>query len=495
MTTREYIEKFNLNDEETVKNYVDNEHVLSYIEENAVKLYCPEKTIEETFAFRNWTFRKHIRKTDNGYLIDEFLNDVSWTGYGNTINAALCFHLAEAKWWKNSDIFLDYIDFFLSGKGFAYAYFTPALYEIVKFLKCTDNMDYAFKNIDLIEKYVKGWEERHLLKSGLFWSDDWRDAMEFSISGVEPDTNTYKEWTKGIRPTLNSYMYADYLTISELFEKTGNKEKALLYKDKAEKLKNLINEKLWDGDFYKAVHVDDIEDNVNISYKNIKEGMNVRELIGYIPFTYGIEDENKLSVLSYLKDEKVFNAKTGFTTADISHPRFLYNISFHECLWNGYVWPYATSQTINAVNEVIKRHGEKVLTNNDLYSFILKYASMHYLIKEDGTTINWIDEMMHPDKLEWTTRKILKGWNWRKDKGGYERGKDYNHSSFCDLVLRCLIGIDDTAETLTVKPTIKGIWKWFKIENLTFHKKTYNIYYDEDGTIFNRGKGVIIENI
>lgn len=498
MQLKDYVEKFNGNDEETIKNYIDNDHVLDYMEENAVKLYCPEKAIEETFAFRNWTFRKHIRKTEKGFLIDEFLNDVSWTGYGNTINAALCFHLAEAKWWKNSDVFLDYIDFFLKGEGLAYAYFTPALYEIVKFLKCTDNMDYAFKNIDLIEKYVKGWEERHLLKSGLFWSDDFTDAMEFSISGVEPTVNLRDGrdyWPKGVRPTLNSYMYADYMTAFELFDALGNREKAIAYLKKACELKKLINDRLWDGDFYKAVHLKDLENKADVSYKDIADGMNARELIGYIPFTYGIEDEDKLSALKYLKDKKVFAAKTGFATADMSNPRFLYHVLDHECLWNGYVWPYATSQTINAVKAVILRYGEGVLTNEDLYSFILTYANMHYRTREDGKTVNWIDEMMHPEKREWTTREILKNWNWREDKGGYERGKDYNHSSFCDLVLRCLIGIDDTANTLTVNPAVLDIWKWFKVENLTFKKQSYNIYYDSDGTKFNRGKGVVIEKI
>ena len=117
---------------------------------------------------------------------------------------------------------------------------------------------------------------------------------------------------------------------------------------------------------------------------------------------------------------------------------------------------------------------------------------MHY-IEKDGKTINWIDEVMHPDKLEWTSRTILKNLGWLNNKGGYERGKDYNHSTFIDLVLRGLIGIDVNATTLTVNPRVKGIWKWFKIENLTFKKKTYTVYYDEDGCKFNKGVGVIIE--
>ena len=38
-------------------------------------------------------------------------------------------------------------------------------------------------------------------------------------------------------------------------------------------------------------------------------------------------------------------------------------------------------------------------------------------------------------------KKNWEGKGWSKDKGGVERGKDYNHSGFCDLVLSDLLGI------------------------------------------------------
>ena len=61
--------------------------------------------------------------------------------------------------------------------------------------------------------------------------------------------------------------------------------------------------------------------------------------------------------------------------------------------------------------------------------------------------------------------------------------------------MRGLIGIDVNAQTLTVNPRIKGIWKWFKVTNVTFKKQSYTIYYDEDGTKYNKGVGLIIEKI
>ena len=37
--------------------------------------------------------------------------------------------------------------------------------------------------------------------------------------------------------------------------------------------------------------------------------------------------------------------------------------------------------------------------------------------------------------------------------------------------------------------------KAFLLENLTYRKKSYNIYYDEDGTVFGKGKGISVEEI
>ena len=116
---------------------------------------------------------------------------------------------------------------------------------------------------------------------------------------------------------------------------------------------------------------------------------------------------------------------------------------------------------------------------------------MHYSF-EGGRRINFIDEVMLPFEQVWYAREKARR-DARRLTGGNNRGRDYNHSTFIDLVLRGLIGIDTESDTLSVKPKICGIWKWFKLENLTYRKKVYDVYYDEDGTVFGKGKGVIIE--
>ncbi len=487
MEIHEYVEKFNAADEECYTQLISNNQALSFLMDNAPRLFCPDAVIEETFAFRTWTLRKHFKMTADGLVLTEFLPKVPWSGLHNTISAPLFHHLNESRWFKNSDELLDYISLFLDEKADTYAYSTPAVWEILNFLKVTGNLNYAVTHVEKLENYVATFENMHALKNGLFWSIDGCDAMEFSISGTTPDL----ESLKGVRPTLNSYMFGAYAAMAEIEKLCGNEEKANHYEEKAQLLKKAYNIVGFDGDFYKAIHLDVEALNGNIDCSDIPGELNVRELIGYIPFIYGLGSIDQSDCFKYLKDATVFSAKTGFATADISHPRFLYRVN-HECLWNGYVWPYATSQVITAAINFLENSTSEVLSYHDLYGYIKKYAEMHYR-NIDGKSINFIDEVMSPREQIWTSREILKQSGWLPDKGGYERGKDYNHSTFIDLVIRGLIGVKESSDQLIAEPHVQGIWSWFKLENISFHKKSYTIYYDENGTKFGKGIGVIIE--
>lgn len=489
MKYSEYFKKFNNNDNEEIIQYISNEKAEEFLLENAPRLYCPDKTIEETFAFRTWTMRKHIMNTEDGFLLSEFLTKIhlSWAGKHNTINAALTHHLNEFRWLKNSNIFLDYIRFFLTGEGSAFAYHTPALTAMYNFCITTANEQFLKDNAEAFEKYFNTWEERHLTKCGLYWSIDDREGTEYTISGTMQDMTRLK----GFRPLLNSCMYGDAVSLAKIFTLIGDEEKSKLYSDKAKAIKKKVDTLLWDNGFYKARHPFNQDFDAGVDFSSVPEECDAKELMGYIPWAFNLPSNGRDGCFSLLKDEKTFLAKTGFATADISHPRFLF-YQEKACTWNGNVWPYATSYTINAAIELLNNYKQDTLSENDLYDFILKYAEMHYSI-EDGEKINFIDEVMRPFELIWNVREAVKnGYNLT---GGPNRGRDYNHSTFIDLVLRGLCGISWDSQELTLLPKIQGIWKWFKLENLTHRGVTYNIWYDEDGTVFNKGRGVIIEKV
>lgn len=480
---KKYVDKFNNIDNEMYINEIDNANAYEWLKSEIPLFECPDKEIEEIYYFRWWTFRKHIKYTPEGYVITEFLPEVPWSGKYNAINAPVGHQIMEGRWLANSKVyFADYINFMLNNPETSHSYSAWLIYAVSMMRQVN-----AFKiDKELVEKmvaYYEEWERVHLLPNGMFWSLDYDDAMEFSISG----TRNMKS-VKGIRPTLNSYMCADALAISEFAAEVGMEETAKLYECKHRELKKLINQKLWDGDFYKAFHYDgdDITGVFDVNPADIP-----REEIGYIPWYFDISDKDFDTPLSYLESSEHFWTPYGITTAEQNHPDFLYEVD-HACLWNGYVWPYATSQTITALIRICRANPDKSGYKQSLFRHIKDYAHSQYILDEEGIRRPWIDEVKHPRRDEWTSRSILKSENWPASNGGVERGKDYNHSTFCDLVISGIVGVDTDGKALHVAPAIPEDWDYFCLTNLHFNDKVYDIYYDKTGNTYGYKAGVTV---
>ena len=68
-----YIEKFNANDFENYTPQIGNEQAYDFLADQIPFLHCPDKAIEETYYFRFWTLRKHIKHTEEcGFVFTEF---------------------------------------------------------------------------------------------------------------------------------------------------------------------------------------------------------------------------------------------------------------------------------------------------------------------------------------------------------------------------------------------------------------------------------------
>ena len=72
-----------------------------------------------------------------------------------------------------------------------------------------------------------------------------------------------------------------------------------------------------------------------------------------------------------------------------------------------------------------------------------------------------------------------------------ERGKDYNHSSYCDLIITGLVGLrpreDDIIEVNPLVPADR--WDWFCLDNVPYHGKTLTILWDKTGDRYGMGQG------
>ena len=482
---RSYVERFNRSDEELYINDIPNSEAYGWLRERIPLFECPDKQLETTYYFRWWTYRKHIKTTPDGIAISEFLPNVPWAKKYNIINAPAGHHLLEGRWLRGSkDIFASYLRFYLNDSEASHNYSAPLLYSAMEYERTAGSLGINDSDLSKMIEYYHEWERDHGHPSGLFWSIDDRDAMEYSISG-----HRNGKAVKGLRPTLNSYMYGEALAIAYFADRLGNRAVRDEYTAKAQRLKGLINDKLLKGGFYKALHGECDEELFALAEREDDTGSPM-ELIGYIPFAFGIPEDGAERAFLYLDDERVFSAKTGLSTVDMRHPDFLKKYD-HECLWNGYVWPFATSQTLFSLYKTVKRgHSElKPLLAKE----IVRYSRMH-VIERDGVTLPWIDEVMSPNEYVWTSREILRKWGWKERAGGYERGKDYNHSTFCDLVISGIVGVNTDREVLTVDPAIPEGWDYFKLEGVEYRGRLYTVIYDKTGEKYGKGKGVTVSS-
>lgn len=483
---KRYVDEFNKDDEELYVNDIPNEKAYDWLKDRIPLFECPDKQLERTYYFRWWTYRKHIKTTPEGYVITEFMPNVPWAGKYDVINAPAGHHFYEGRWLRNSDdIFSDYLRYYLNHSEASHVYSVWLLNSAQEYENVRGALAIGKKELMQMTEYYAEWERTHKHSSGLFWSIDVMDAMEASISG-----GRHGHSTRGFRPTLNSYMYAEAMAIAYFAEKLGETQMAAEFESKAENIKALMNERLMYDGFYKARHGECDQAETEESYKELDEIAarsddtgSPMELIGYIPYMFGIPELRYSSAFGYLSDPEIFLAKTGMTTADKRHPRYLEE-NKHECLWNGYVWPFATSQVLTGLIKTI--HSGRSELKDVMLKHLQLYSESH-IINKDGKILPWIDEVMSPNEYEWTARTKLLGRSDIK-----ERGKDYNHSSFCDLVITGLVGVRTDTETLELDAAIPSDWDYMKLDELMYRGKLYTVVYDRTGDRYGLGKGITI---
>jgi len=472
---KKHVEQFNADDEELYAN-IPNAKAFEFLAPNIPLLDCPDKDIERTYYFRWWTYRKHVKKTTDGFVITEFLPKVPWSGKHNTISCPAGHHFYEGRWLRDGKYMDDYAVFWLRKGGHLRSYsfwIADALYA--RNLVRPDKKLVTGLLDDLIENY-KQWEKSRRGKRIMFFQIDDRDGMEVSIGG------------SGFRATINSYMYGDAAAISKIAALAGRKDVETEYQAKAGEIKRLVQTKLWDKDaqFFKVLP----------EGKN-KKLADVRELHGYTPWYFNLPDSGKgyEAAWKQLMDPKGFYAPYGPTTAEQRHRRFAVAYKGHECQWNGPSWPMATAITLTGLANVLNNYEQDAIDKKAYFETLKIYTKSHTLKRADGKVVPWIDENLNPKTGDWVSRTRLKSWKngtWSKGKGGKERGKDYNHSSYNDLIITGLVGLRPRSDNVVeVHPLLpRNTWDYFCLDNVRYHGRDITIIWDKTGKRYNKGKGL-----
>jgi hypothetical protein len=134
-------------------------------------------------------------------------------------------------------------------------------------------------------------------------------------------------------------------------------------------------------------------------------------------------------------------------------------------------------------------HGTQDAVGKKDYFDILKiYTKSHRLKREDGTVVPWIDENLNPFTGDWIARTLLR----QRKQNPPERGKDYNHSTYCDLIITGLVGLRPRADnTVEVNPLLpEKTWEYFCLDAVPYHGRTLTIVWDESGRRYGKGAGL-----
>ena len=465
-----YVETFNAHDEETVKNYVPNADASDWLSKNIPFFECPDMAIERTYYFRWWVYRKHIKQTPEGFVVTEFLPDVPWAGKYNTISCPAGHHFYEGRWLRNDRYLKDYASFWFQGGGAPRLYSFWAADALYQMYLVNQDQNWIMGLLpDLVDNFYV-WEKTNQDSTGLFWQIDDRDGMEKSIGG------------SGYRPTINSYMYGDALAIAAIARLAGKSDLVKEFESKAQKIKLLVQEKLWDEEdyFFKV-----------LPRKPGAALVSVRELHGYVPWYFNLPDTGAPYTVAWqqLMDSTGFYAPFGPTSAERRCPDFMFEDP-HECLWNGPSWPFATTQTLVGMANLLNREHQPPVSREDYFQLLKIYTKSHQRALPNGTTVPWIDENLDPFTGQWLARSILQETT-RPDR---DRGKDYNHSAYADLIITGLIGLrpraDDQVEVNPLLP--QGQWDYFLLENVPYHGHQLTILFDKSGERYKKGKGLIV---
>lgn len=463
---RHYPEGFNAADEELYRQHIPNADAWDWMRRNVPLFECPDKEIERTYFFRWWTYRKHIRLTPDGFVITEFLPNVPWAGKHNTISCPAGHHFYEGRWIADPRYLEDYAAFWFQKGGEPRRYSFWAADAVLAHHFVHPNLPLLTQLLPAMKANFEAWETERRDTNGLFWQIDDHDGMEVSIGG------------SGYRATINSYMFGDAVAIAEIAELTGQKDLAARFRADAARIRNLVESQLWDEEAQ--------------FFKVLPRGANAqlsdaRELHGLTPWHFNLPGARFATAWKQLMDPQGFYAPFGPTTAEQRHPGFTVAYTGHECQWNGPSWPYSTAVTLTALANLLNGPEQSFVSRDDYFTVLRNYVLSHRRKLEDGRIIPWIDENLNPFTGDWISRTLL----IQRGNAIPERGKDYNHSTFCDLVISGLVGLRARGEsTVDVNPLAPEPWDYFCMDQVRYQGRWLTILWDRTGARYGKGKGL-----
>ena len=452
--------------------------------DNIPFLETPDPSIDTTYYYRWEVVTKHMvyGSPEDGYSLTEFIDRPGWS---RTYGAIVCpagHQLYEVRWLRTPRLARDYARYWFRTPGAQPRRYSSWLVDAVWAVQRVHPDDgFTAGLLDDVVRHYREWERSHFVPgAGMFWQHGMADGMETSITSRQ--TKNWFSGAPGFRPTLNSYLHADARAVARIARLAGKPVVAREYDAKAAALKKRVVESLWDPgrEFFFHMFRDDEEKDGDVvkagslTYQTGKfaGSEHGRELLGYVPWQFHLPDDRHGSAWRFLMDPDYFFARFGPTVTERHDPLFL--ISRSCCVWSGQSWPFATTQTLAAMANLLNDYDQDFVDRADYLRLLKVYARTHQ--KDDRP---YIAEATHPDSGSWSGHDH------------FNHSEHYFHSAFVDLVITGLIGLrprDD--DVLEVNPLAPGSWDWFALEDVPYKGHDVTIVWDRAGRRYALGAGL-----
>lgn len=449
---------------------------------------CPDGGLTTTYYYRWELVTKHLTygSPTSGYSYTEFIDRPFWSGAYGAISCPAGHQLYEVRWLQDPRYSWDFARYWLRTPGAQPRNYSTWLADSVWAVHEAhpDNAAVTDLLADLIRN-DEGWETRHFVDdAGMFWQIGHDDGMEFNIASRQ--TRDILRGAQSFRPSFNAYMFADARAIARIADLAGDPATAAKYRAKAEALKARVQNRLWDPkrEFFLIRFKNDEANEKDYPGMPIRAGTLIyedgpfagspegRELIGYVPWQFNLPDPGFESAWRFLMDTNYFLAPFGPSFVGRRDPMFLLKTSC--CWWSGQSWPYATTQTLKALANLLHHYRQDVISREDYFRLLRIYSQTH---RKEGRP--YLAEAAHPDTGSW------------EGHDGYNHSEHYFHSGFNDLIITGLVGVQPRADDLlTIDPLAPRDWAWFALDDLPYRRQRISVVWDREGTRYHLGPGL-----
>lgn len=443
----------------------------------------PDTAIDATYYYRWELVTKHLTygSTQSGYTFTEFIDRPFWSGAYGAISCPLGHQMYEVRWLKDSPAVEDFARYWFETPGAQPRSYSNWYGDAVwATYLVTANRQYLHTMLPHMEAQYAGWMTEHWDSiHKMFRWDGLHDGMEVNInSRLTTDPGSGAE---GYRPTLNSYLFADARAISQAAALFGDSAKARDYADRAADLKHRVQQELWDPrrEFFFHQFAHDEKDGIKANTLTYRSGplagnSHGREEIGFVPWQFNLPDSGYEAAWRFLMDTAYFFSTRGPTTVERHDPQF--QISPRCCVWSGNEWPYATTQTLVAMANLLNNYHQSVVTRKD-YARLFKV----YTLDQRMNGRPYIAEAANPDNGSWDGHNT------------FDHSEHYFHSGYVDLVITGIAGLRPRADdSLEVNPLAPADWAYFALDDVRYHGHDIAIVWDRDGTRYHVGAGLTL---